>query len=360
MTLRDIFPVFSRLGFLGFGGPVATIAMMEEETTRKRAWVSSGEFAEMLAVCKLLPGPVATQMAIFLGLRRGGRWGGLLSGLCFILPSFFLVLLFSYVYTRTGVVQKYQPLFTGMQSGALAVILLSTIQLGRPYRKDTRAWLVAAISAVVVLARPSFEPLVILAAGLLGIWLSREPRSNRALGVAFPVLAQLFVTCLKAGTLVFGTGLAVVPMLEADAVARFGWLTHSEFMDGLAIGQITPGPVVITSTFIGYKTAGLAGAIAATTGIFLPGFINILFIVPHVFKRLSGTPAAKGFLSLAIPAVVGGIIGSGLRLGGQTLVTPLAGGVFALALFAGFRLKISAWMLIPAAGAFAALVELAL
>jgi chromate transporter len=379
MNLREISSVFLRLGTLGFGGPLATMAMMEQETSRKRAWVSPAQFSEIYALCKILPGPVATQMAIYLGFVRGGTAGGIVSGGLFILPSFLAVLLFSFLYTHFGMVQKAGPLFAAMQAGALVVILTSTLNLAKPYRGSRQARWVALFAAIVVGMRPSLEPLVIVAAGLVGIGLATaaERRISTTLRSVVPVpmlatfvgagagalgapiaestLAKLFWVCFKAGAFVFGTGLAIVPLLEADTVTRHGWLTHSAFMDGLAIGQVTPGPVTITSTFIGYQTAGWIGALVATTGMFLPAFINVLVFVPRLWRRFSGTPQARGFAQWAIPAVIGGILGTMIRLGVVVLVGPATLVAFAAAALIAWRLKPPAWALIPASGVVGAL-----
>jgi chromate transporter len=373
--LKEIAAVFLRLGLFGFGGPVAVMAMMEEETSRKRGWISADEFSEIYAVCKMLPGPVSTQMAIYLGQYRAGLAGGLVSGVVFILPSFVMVLALSYLYKNSGAVQSASPILLGLQAAALAVIVMSTWQLGRPYRTDLRAWGIIALSSVIVYLHAGWEPLVILSFGAMGIFLAKlkagsakasTPASGKLHGFAFipaaqaalaawassdtTTLSRLFMMCFKAGFLVFGTGLAVVPVLEADSVTRFGWLTHSQFMDGLAMGQVTPGPVVITSTFIGFQAAGFAGAIAATVGMFLPSFINVLFLVPRVWKRFSGTPGARGFSAYAIPAVIGGILGTTLKLGQMTMVGPLAAAVFVSSLVAAIWFRPPAWVLIPVAG----------
>ncbi len=351
--MKEIFSIFSRLGVLGFGGPLATIAMMEEETSRKRKWLTAEQFSEAYALCKLLPGPVATQMAITLGRLRGGTWGGLLAGSLFILPSFFMVLAFSYFYTHSSLTQTFSPLFSGMQAGALSVILLSTFQLAKPYQRKGDAWAIALASACVVFFKPALEPLIILGFGLIGANFSGRFFGKKILSISPAILVPglLFWTCFKAGAFVFGTGLAVVPVLEADVVQKFHWLTHSEFMDGLAIGQVTPGPVVITATFIGYKAAGLVGALVATFGIFFPAFVNILFFLPKVWKKMSGTKGAQGFTAWAIPAVIGSILATTLQLGLVTLHTPLLIGIFCALLLISLLWKPPAWAAIPLAGA---------
>ena len=378
--MKEIAWIFGRLGLLGFGGPVAVMALMEEEFSRKRRWVTSERFSEIYAVCKLLPGPVATQMAIYLGMVRGGTLGGFVAGGMFILPAFLLILAISFLYVNTKAVATAGPVFTGMQAGALVVIFVSLIQLARPYWRKVDARVIAVVSAILIFKLPHYEPLVILFFGVLGgVLAARRAKTNGAVvkpieksvhswmpgfltagvfaGSAVPssTLLNLFWVCFKAGAFVFGTGLAVVPMLEADSVRHYHWLTHSEFMDGLAAGQITPGPVTITATFIGYKIAGLIGALVATLGMYLPSFFNVLVLVPRVWNRFSGTPGAAGFSGWAIPAVVGGIFGTALRLGFLTLISPGPALIFVLAMGVALWLKPPAWLLIPACGVLAAL-----
>jgi chromate transporter len=375
--LGEIAWVFLRIGCLGFGGPIATMAMMEEETCRRRSWITQEQYNEMYAITKMLPGPAASQLAIFIGKTYAGTLAGIVSGTLFILPSFLLVLALSVAYVKSGQVSEIRGLLTGLQIGALAVILLSVEQMSRHYWKKTSAWGIAAISTALIFERPRWEPIIILVFGLAGAFLfsrtarakgvipSKKPTSLKAIA-AIPVaglasmttLGQLFWTCFKAGALVFGTGLAIVPVLEGDAVSHFHWVTHSQFMDGLAIGQITPGPVVITVTFIGYLAAGWLGSIVATLGIFMPPFINILFLVPIFWARWSGTPSSVGFSSWAIPAVIGGILGTMIRLGIQTVVTPAQLGLLVLCLALAFRYRPPAWMLIPGAGIAAQIATL--
>lgn len=380
--MSEIFRVFLRLGCLGFGGPLAVMGMMEEEFCSRRKWLSTRQFSQVYALLKIMPGPITTQMAVYLGHLRGGRWGGLLAGLSFILPAFLLLLFMSFFYVQAG--QKWelvQEIIFGLQAAALVAILFSTIQLARPYWTVKSAWILACISCSLVFFIPRWEPVVILSAGLIGAYGAirrtvppgktekrvRPPRMYEILpnfmafaggiSAAKIQLLQIFWTCFKAGAFVFGTGLAIVPILEADVVGQFHWLTQREFLDGLTMGQITPGPVVITATFIGYKTAGLLGAGVATLGIFLPSFVNVLWIFPKISNRLSGTLGAQGFAWYAIPAVIGGILAATLRLGLGVLSSSWGARViFGLVFGLAIRFKLPAWLVILIGGSLGAVI----
>lgn len=378
----EILKSFIRLGSLGFGGPIAVMGMMEQEFCAQRNWLSREQFFEVYALLKMMPGPISTQMAIYLGHIRRGRLGGILAGIAFILPSFLMILFLSYWYLQAG--KKYEAwsgFFSGLQSGALVVILLSVVQLSRPYYSRLNAWILASIAGVLIFLHPASEPGVIFSLGIIGAWVALRKGSRKVKrqrnrpsrlhgflfgGIPFFVkdqilqnqLFQIFWIFFKAGAFVFGTGLAIVPMLEADTVSRFHWLTHAQFMDGLAMGQVTPGPIVITATFIGYQAAGFLGALIATVGMFMPSFINVLWILPRLWGRFRGTLGAQGFVAWAIPAVIGGIVAATFRLGVVIFSASLPSLViFIIALGLALRFKPPAWALIPVAGGAGVVIQ---
>lgn len=358
--MKEIAAAFLKFGCLGFGGPIAVIAQFEEEFCGRRNWLTRERFSEIYAVLKVMPGPISTQMAIYLGSLRKGRMGGVLAGIAYVLPSFFLVAGLSWLYATQGEKSVLPPgVFTGLQAGAAGVILLSTLNLGKPYRKLPMAWALGGVSALFVAIAPRLEPLVILSAGLIGIAQARGAfriaRPREAVSAA-ALLFALFWMAFKAGAFVFGTGLAIVPLLEGEAVGHFRWLTHSQFMDGLAIGQVTPGPVVITATFIGFQVAGTPGALAATAGIFLPSFLNVLFILPTVWGKLSRSTLLGPFAAGAFPAVIGGILITTFKLVSTTLLEPVPLAILAASWAICWKWKPPAWAVIPAAGLIAGLL----
>jgi chromate transporter len=377
MAFRAYAKVALRLGCIGFGGPAAVMSMIEEECSRKRGWLSTERFSHLLTICKLFPGPVASQMMIALGSIRHGVLGGLAGGLLFISPAFLIVLGMSFWYQHSSsVISSAGLLWPGLQTGAIAVILASVVQLARPYRQSRRAWMIGLVAALIVASRPQIEPVVILGAGLLSYTsfrLARQTSRVNALGWALLGLAdeelrrkafEIFWICFKAGAFVFGTGLAVVPVLEGDFVGRMGWLTHAQFMDGLAVGQITPGPVTITATFLGYQVLGLTGAFVATAGMFAAAFVNGIFVIPRIWSHFESRAAAgpAAFIAGAVPAVVGGVFGTGARLGVQTWssagsVAWILGLALLVGLVAQFRYRAPAWIVIPGAGFLAWAIE---
>ncbi len=362
--MRAVVGFFLKLGFLGFGGPLATIAMMENEAVTKNRWITQEQFAKIYAIIKVLPGPAAVQMSIYLGKAKAGRLGGLLAGLLFIFPSFLIVLAISYFYDHARWMTNNQNPFVGMQVAALVFIADSVVRMSAPYKRNLKAGAIALAAALIIFLKPTLEPLIILAFGMFGILgfglmsvflmpgtvnLFASPNTildSRILNLAW--------VCFKAGAFVFGTGLAIIPLLEGDVVGHYHWLTHNEFLDGLAVGQVTPGPFMITATFIGFRVARLWGAVVATFAIFAPAFLNMLFLIPffegQVAKSQSRQQALNRFSQWAIPAVIGGIAGTTLKLGLNTV-----NNTFLFLLLVGISLVVylkrpPVWLVIPGAG----------
>jgi len=298
---------------------------MQKYFVDRLGWITEHEFEEIYTLCKLMPGPIAPQFAISIGRRTFGAVGGILAGLAFITPAILIVILIAALYTQRHVTARQELFFHGMQIGAVALIIQSLVMLFKVHAKKSRSWVLAGLNFILTRFHPALEPIYILGSGAFGVIRARRAKSKVAvlrdlsvpLSAAFcgttlsgstffnPVLGNLFWACFKAAAFIFGTGIAVVPLLEYDFVLKLKWLSHAEFMDALAVGQITPGPFVITATFIGYKVAGLIGAAVASSGIFLPSFLNILVFVPLFLGRLTSSPYAPDFVSFALPAVVG-------------------------------------------------------
>jgi len=358
VSLTEIGRVFLKLGSVGFGGPLAHIALIQDEAVEKRGWVARPDFLQGLALSQALPGPASTQLAIYVGFRLRRYRGAVVSGCAFILPAFLLMLALSWMYFRFQAVPAVQELFYGVTPVVLAVILVSGYKLGKSVATDRM--LLAALVASGALVAFNLLNIILLfvLAGVFGILVygPSRPRwgstSGMCLAAAPPaVLLQLAWFFLKVGSLIYGGGLVIVPFIEQEVVNKLGWLTPKEFLDGLALGQMTPGPVVITATFIGYKVASYWGALVATAAIFLPSFLFI-FLGAAYLEKIEHSPYVQAFLKPVNAAAVGAILGAFLTLSYRSLLQPIPLALFALAVLALMRYKIS-FFYVAAAGAAA-------
>ena len=287
-----IFLRFLRIGALAWGGPAAQIAVLKRECVDELGWVDEGTFKHTLAVYQVLPGPEATELCVYFGRIRGGKLGGLLAGLGFMLPGFLLMLALTVAYVEADLADSLDQLFYGFAAAVVAVIARALVRLSGVFITDVPLGAIAiAAFALTVFAGASFL-LVLLGAGLAyELWRSTagrqdELRSISPLPLALGVLAgaitvsltaEIFLEGLKAGLLTFGGAFTVIPFLQESAVDGHGWLTEEQFVDGLAIGGVLPAPLIIFSTFVGYLAGGMAGGIAITVGIFLPAVVLPLF-----------------------------------------------------------------------------------
>ncbi len=350
---KEVFLYFIRLGCLGFGGPLALVGTMQAELVEGRKWMDVNDFNASFSLIKAMPGPVAFQTAVFLGRTRAGFWGGFLAGFGIVFPAFLMMILFSMFFSSISQLAFTQSLMLGMQVAALGVILGSLKSLVKYNYKDIFFWVLVLISGYINYFHPSLEPVVIIGFGILIVFQGRYKR--RFLSVA-PLLLfsssvkNLALVCFKAGALVFGTGLAIVPMLQHDVVVKYHWLTQSEFLNALAFGQMTPGPVVVTATYVGHKIAGMTGAIVGTVCIFAAAFFHMSTWFPHVVKKLRGKIWINDFVFGAVAGVVGPIIVTVVKMGlGIELnffLVSMAIIIFILTLFN----KVPLWLLIPMGG----------
>ena len=318
--LSELARVFLKLGMIGFGGPAAHIALMRQEIVERRGWLTEERFLEYLAASNLLPGPTSTEMAIHIGRDRAGWRGLLVAGACFILPAALIVSALAWGYVRYGTLPAAEGVLYGMKPVVIAVVAQALWSLGRTAL--TSRWLAAlAVGSLAALAFGASEITVLLlaalvagAAGLRGgaslpaAGLVLVPASLSGAAAAGTPLG-LFAVFLKIGSVLFGSGYVLLAFLRADLVERLGWLTERQLLDAVAVGQITPGPVFTTATFVGYLLAGGAGAAAATLGIFLPSFLFVAVSGP-LLRRIRASPPARAALdgvvvaSLALMAYV--------------------------------------------------------
>jgi chromate transporter len=320
--LLELALVYLRLGFTAFGGPAAHIAMMEQEFVRKRRWLSREKFLDLLGAANLIPGPTSTEMGIYIGHARAGWPGLVLAGACFIGPAAVLTLLLAMAYTRFGALPSGSAVLYGIKPVIIAIVALALWSLARA---AVRRWTLAAIAltALIAAALGANLLLVLFGAGLISAALRRPPRATSesataVVGLGLPAtvaatapfsLPALFFAFLKIGFVLFGSGYLLLAFLRADFVAARGWLTEAQLLDAVAAGQITPGPVFSTATFIGYLLGGVPGAALATLAVFLPSFVFVAASGPFI-SRLRRSATVGAFLdglnvgAVALMAVV--------------------------------------------------------
>lgn len=328
--LGEVAQVFFKLGLIAFGGPAAHIAMMEEEVVTRRKWMSRQHFLDLVGATNLIPGPNSTEMTMHCGHERAGWKGLFVAGICFIFPAMVFTGALAWLYVTYGEVPAVEPFLYGIKPAVLAIILNAIYKLGK---KALKNWELAVIGILVIIV--SFlglnEITAILGAGILGlIWfggIKKIGDFKNLLPVSYFALTQtasitstkLFMVFLKIGAVLFGSGYVLVAYLDGELVEKLGWLTKSELLDAIAIGQFTPGPVLSTATFIGYQINGIGGALAATAGIFLPSFLFVLILNPIV-PKLRRSPLAAGFLDAVNIAAVGIMIAVTFGLGMDILI----------------------------------------
>lgn len=328
--IGELVTYFLRLGVLGFGGPVALVGQMERELVSERGWLTKEQMREAIAICQSLPGPLAIQVGVYVSYLRGGFWGAWAGGWAFILPNFVIVAALGALYVYLGDLRPVTAVFYGVSPAVIALILHSCYRLAKLGMEDWLQWVIAAACLVVTVILQAEVALLFIGAGVVGIccygsFFRRSPAMVLQLTAA-PVLAQLapvasgstlgklLLFFLKAGSLTFGSGLVIVPFLEQGLVQRYGWLDPRQFLIAVAIGMISPGPVVITATFVGYLVAGFWGSLVSTVGIFLPSFILVLVAAP-LLARHRANPNVQGFVKGAYAAAIGTILGACILLG---------------------------------------------
>ena len=365
-SLGQIALVFLKLGTIAFGGPAAHFAMMEQEFVRRRKWITEAEFLDRLATANLIPGPSSTEVAIFVGqLKRGWR-GLIVAGCCFIIPAAAIVSVIAWAYVRFGSLPKAEGVLYAIKPAVVAIVIQALGKLGRTGVRTTLLAAIAMLAAGLSLVGVS-PILVLVLSGLLSA--AALAMKNRlvsgaifsfpkvvgamalaAVGAVFPVrLGRLFLSFLKIGSVVFGSGYVLLAFLRTEFVQRLHWLTDRQLIDAVAVGQFTPGPVFTTATFIGYVVAGWMGAVVATVGIFLPGFVLVAVsgpLIPRLRQSAVAAAALDGVVagSLALMAVVTWQLGKASLVDRTTLI------VFGVSLIALLRFRVnSAWLIAGAA-----------
>jgi chromate transporter len=361
----EVVRYFLRLGLLGFGGPVALVGQMGRELADERGWLTKEQMREAVAICQSLPGPLAIQVGVYISYLRAGFWGAWAGGWAFILPNFVIVAALGALYVYLGDLKPVTAIFYGVSPAVIALILHSCWRLAKLGMEDWLQWAIAAVCFVVTIALQAEVALLFIGAGAVGIlyygtalgFLRRPTTLALAapLAAAAPVasastLTQLMLFFLKAGSLTFGSGLVIVPFLQQGLVQQYGWLDQRQFLIAVAVGMISPGPVVITATFVGYLVAGFWGSLVSTVGIFLPSFILVLIAAP-VLARHRANKNVQGFVKGAYGAAIGTILGACVLLGRIAIGDWLTALVGLASLAVLFRWKVSNPLLIAATAA---------
>ncbi|MDZ8087331.1 MAG: chromate efflux transporter [Nostoc sp. DedQUE12b] len=352
--LGELANLFFKLGVIGFGGPVAHIAMIEDEVVKRRQWLTREHFLDLLGATNLIPGPNSTEMAIHIGYIYAGWLGLIVSGVCFVLPAVLITGGFAWVYVVYGTLPQIAPLLYGIKPAVLAIIINALWGLAKKAVKTHQLLVIAFAVALLTLLFKLNEVIALLIGGLLGmVWLNSGEKNDKpgdkanfliaslstgATLKASAVLATSLATAstvanvslwqlgwffLKVGSVLFGGGYLLVAFLQGGLVQEYGWLTQQQLLDAIAIGQFTPGPVLSTATFIGYVIAGIPGAIVATIGIFLPSFVFVAALNPLI-PRLRASSWTRAFLDAVNVSAVALMVVTTLQLGAATLTLPQA------------------------------------
>ncbi len=328
-TYLEIAWLFFRLGLTAFGGPAVHVGMMEDEFVERRGWLDRQHFLDLVGATNLIPGPNSTELTMHIGYERG-RWLGLfVAGISFIFPAAVLTGILAWLYVRYGSLPHIEPFLIGIKPAVLGIIAFALYRLGK---KAVKSWQLAVLGAGVVaaVAFGLHEVVALLGGGLIGMMVLTGLKVNFAV-MMLPAarlaqqsdepesLTQLFLFFLKIGTILYGSGYVLVAFIQTDLVARLGWLTETQLLDAIAMGQFTPGPILTTATFIGYLLGGFWGAVVATLGMFLPSFLFVGILNPLV-PRLRQSRWASAFLDSVNVAAVGLMMWVVFQLGRTTLI----------------------------------------
>ncbi|MEO8927549.1 MAG: chromate efflux transporter [Caulobacteraceae bacterium] len=367
VPLGDIVRYFLRLGALRFGGPVALCGLMERELVEAKGWLTKAEMREAIAASQSLPGPLAIQVGIFVSYMRGGFWGAWAGGWAFILPNFLMVAALGALYVHFGGLPWMTALFYGVSPVVIALILHSCWRLSRLGMEHWQQWAIATAAFLVTVVFKAEVAVLFLCAGAVGVayygtlFRRRPPQALAIGGLVAPagvasaahaagpsVFGKLILFFLKASSLTFGSGLVIVPFLEKGLVQENGWLSPRDFLIAVAIGMMSPGPVVITATFVGFLVAGFWGSLASTIAIFLPSFVLVLLVAP-LLQRHRNNPNVQGFIKGTYGAAIGTIGGASVLLAKVAIGDALTGLIAVVALGLLFRFRIANPILIAGA-----------
>jgi len=338
MVYKDLARLFLRLGFFAYGGPAAHISMMRDEVVDRKGWYTDEEFLDMIGFTNLIPGPNSTELAILIGYKQGGLIGLLISGLCFIIPAVVIVLIFTAFYMKYQSLPQVQSILKGMIPAIFLIVMGAVIKLGQKTIKDYESMLLVLVGVILIFFNVS--EVWVLFLGPLYFLLKRVLTSTKNLAVEPFSLVILFMTFLKIWSILYGSGYVLILFLQTEFVEKLSWLTSTQLIELVAIGEITPGPVFTTATAVGYFLGGGLGSLLATLGIFIPSFllISILYPLYERIKTITWTQAFLKGINLASMAMLASV-GLKLGLGSLDNITTITLTSIAFVLFSFFKLK---------------------
>ena len=372
--LREVAILFLKLGITGFGGPAAHIAMMHDEVVKRRKWVDDQHFLDLLGATNLIPGPNSTEMTIHLGLVRAG-WKGLIAGgACFILPAMLIVMAIAWTYVQFGTTPEASWLLYGIKPVVIAIIVQALWGLGQRAVKGLLTALIG-LTVLILYFLGVNEILLLFAGGFVAVIAKNLPgiRNSNLSGIIAPVaglslpaaitavtpfkVSHLFLVFLKIGSVLYGSGYVLLAFLRADFVTRLGWLTDQQLIDAIAVGQVTPGPVFTTATFIGYILGGIPGALLATIGIFIPSFIFVAISNPLI-PRIRHSPRISAFLDGVNIASLGLMAAVTIQLGRASFIDPMTIGIAVITVVLLIYFKVNSTWLVAGGAAAGLLINL--
>ena len=364
--LREVVQVFLKLGTLAFGGPAAHIGLMRDEVVRRRQWLSDQDFLDLLGVAQLIPGPNSTEMIMLLGARRAGWRGLILGGASFIIPAMLIVMVFGWLYVQFGALPQLEWLLYGVKPVMIAIIIQAVWELGKKAIKGPLTLCVGALALLLYVLGASEIPLL-FAGALLVMMIQNRSRLRWRGGAASAIILggplapiamvaatpfsywQLFWSFFKIGAVLYGSGYVLIAFMQTEFVQNLGWLTNQQLLDAIVVGQITPGPLFTSATFVGFILGGVPGAIIATIGIFLPAFILVAIVRPFV-PRLRQSPWFSALLDGVNVVSLALVVGVAVGLARVSLIDPLTVAIAALTLIVLLRFKInSTWLVLGGA-----------
>ncbi len=355
--LKEVAFIFFKLGIVAFGGPAAHVAMMEDEFVTKRNWLSRSKFLDLISITHLIPGPNSTELALFIGLERAGGLGLLLAGLTFIFPAMVLTMIFGFVYVTYGSLPQLEGVLMAIKPAIIVIILSAVLRLGKNIITSKEKIVLMVLISLAYLLGVSEFVLLISSGIIFSIYLNKKSIKKKIFAIEPTSLSLIFLIFVKIGSILYGSGYVLLAFLERELVDRRNLLTMTQLIDSIAIGEFTPGPVLTTSSFIGYILNGIPGGIVATIGIFLPSFIVVL-LISKVVKNIRDSKLVSGFLdgvnvaSVVLMAIVT------IKLATNSIVNPFTTLIFIAVFALKFKYKLNSAYLVLGSGLVGYIVSL--